>query len=346
MNRLRTLLSLLAFVVPTSQAIEIHGAGSSAAAPLYKIWADAYAKNSKDSVDYQATGSSAGIKKIKENGVDFGASDAALSLSDLKKAKLIQFPSAISGVVPVINLPGVRTGTLHLTGDILAGIFSAKITQWNDAAIVAANPGVHVPVHAIEVIVRQDGSGTTYNFTDYLSKVNPAWQMANGRNFTINWNPRLTQVKGSGGVSAAVRKTAYSISYIDYNYVVQDKLDFALVQNRDGRFPLPGPESFSIALSGSSWKTQANFEEMLTDKPGVKAWPITMGTFILLPQAAVNVEKTSATLKFFTWAFMNGDKFVNSVDFVRLPDALQARVFKEMTTVTDQNGKPLHWSLP
>ncbi|MBC3871336.1 phosphate ABC transporter substrate-binding protein PstS [Undibacterium oligocarboniphilum] len=336
--------SLLLFSI-ASQATEIKGAGSSAAAPLYQKWAEAYAKSTSDKIDYQAVGSSAGIKKIKEASIDFGASDVALPQAELKKSKLIQFPSAISGVVIITNLPGIKSGELHMNGELLAGIFSSRITQWNAAEIQALNPNLRLPSKPIEVIVRQDGSGTTYNFTDYLSKVDKAWQTAFGKNFTINWNQKLNQVKGSSTISATVKKTPYSISYIDYNYVVQDKLDAVQLQNRDGKFLMPSAEGFSTALANSSWKNQGNFEEMLTDKAGAKSWPITMGTFIILPQMTSQPEKTSATLKFFTWAFMNGDRFVNSVDFVRLPDALQARVFKEMTTVTDTANKPLNWRI-
>ena len=325
-------------------AIELKGAGSSAAAPLYRIWGEAYSKTNSNTLSYEPSGSSSGIKKIKESSVDFGASDVALPQADLKKFKLIQFPSAISGVVVIVNLPGIRSGDLHLNGDVIAKIFSGQIEEWNDPAIAALNPGVKLPSKTIQPFVRQDGSGTTYNFTDYLSKISKTWQTTFGKNFTINWNSKFTQVKGSSSISAAVRKTPYAISYIDYNYVVQDKLEVAQIQNHDGRYVMPSAEGFSAALAASSWKTQGTFEEMLTDKSGPKSWPITMGTFIITQQAAKNVETATATLKFFTWAFMNGDRFVNNVDFVRLPDALQARVFKEMTTVTDTVGKPLNWS--
>jgi len=335
---------VLAFSPVVSHA-QIQGSGSSAAAPLYQKWADAYSKTGGANIVYQANGSSAGIKKIKENSVDFGASDAAMSQAELKKEKLIQFPSAISGVVPVINLPGIKTAELRLTGEILAGIFSGEITSWNDAAISAQNPGLRLPAKNIEVIVRQDGSGTTYNFSDYLSKVSKNWQTKFGRNFTIPWNARLIQVKGSSNIASTIKKTAYAISYIDYNYVTQEKLDFALLQNRDGKFVAPSAEAFSSALTNSSWKTDANFEEMLTDKAGMKTWPITMGTFIVMQQRAKDVQQTTAAMKFFTWAFMRGDRYVNSVDFVRLPDSLQARIFKEMTTVTDKKGEVLNWNL-
>ncbi|MFZ6870718.1 phosphate ABC transporter substrate-binding protein PstS [Undibacterium sp. Di27W] len=338
-------LPLALLLSPTISHADVQGSGSSAAAPLYQKWADAYSKNGGPTIAYQASGSSAGIKKIKENTVEFGASDAAMSQAELKKEKLIQFPSAISGVVPVINLPGIKTADLRLTGEVLANIFSGDITVWNDAAITALNPGLRLPNKNIEVIVRQDGSGTTYNFSDYLSKVSKNWQAKFGKSLTIVWNTRLTQVKGSSSIASTVKKTPYSISYIDYNYVSQEKLDFALLQNRDGKFIAPSAEAFSAALTNSSWKTDANFEEMLTDKPGAKSWPITMGTFIVMQQRAKDVQQTTATMQFFTWAFMRGDRYVNSVDFVRLPDSLQARIFKEMTTVTDKKGEVLNWNL-
>ncbi|MFZ6721343.1 phosphate ABC transporter substrate-binding protein PstS [Undibacterium sp. Ji49W] len=345
MMRPYLLFPLLLLLSHVTIATEIQGAGSSAAAPLYQKWADAYVKAGGPTITYQATGSSAGIKKIKENSLEFGASDAALSQADLKKSALIQFPSAISGVVPVINLPGIKTGELRLNADMLVAIFSGDVSNWNDPGIQALNPGLRLPNKAIEVIVRQDGSGTTYNFSDYLNKVSKSWQTRFGKNFTIAWNTKLTQVKGSSSIVTALKKTAYSISYIDYNYVVQDKLDSVQLQNRDGKFVSPSAEAFSAALSNSNWKTDANFEEMLTDKPGQKTWPITMGTFIIMQQHAKNAQQTTAALKFFTWAFMRGDRFVNNVDFVRLPDGLQARVFKEMTTVTDKNGQTLNWNL-
>lgn len=345
MKLLRLLLLPLCATALSAHATDIKGAGSSAAAPLYQKWAEVYAKGGLGQIDYQAIGSSAGIKKIKENAVDFGASDVALPAADLKKSHFIQFPSAVSGVVIVVNLPGLRTSEIRLNGELLAAIFGGKISQWNDPALTALNPNLHLPAKPIEVIVRQDGSGTTYNFTDYLCRISKEWQAGFGRNFTISWNSRLTQIKGSSAVSAAVRKTPYSISYIDYNYVVQDKLDSVQLQNHDGKFLMASAEGFSAALNNSSWKTQANFEETLTDKPGLKSWPITMGTFVILPQTAANPEKTIAALKFFSWAFMHGDHFVNSVDLVRLPDGLQARVFREMMTVTDSKGAPLKWSL-
>jgi phosphate transport system substrate-binding protein len=342
----RTLSAVAALLFAVqAHAVNFSGAGSSAAAPIYLKWAEGYAKKLGNNLDYQAVGSSAGIKQIKAHTVDFGASDVALPVADLKQEKLIQFPAAISGIVPVYNLPGIRAGELKLSGEVLADMFARKITQWNDPAIGALNPGLHLPAKNIEVVARSDGSGTTYNFTDYLSKMSPAWQSKFGKNFTIKWDADVTQAKGSGGISAAVRKTTYALGYIDYNYVVQDKLDYALMKNHDGKILAPSAEAFAAAMTNSGWKTKASFEEMLTDKPGPISWPITMGTFVIMPQMTSNPEKTITTLKFFTWGFMYGDHLVNSLDLVRLPDAVQARVFREMMTVTDTAGKPLQWTL-
>ncbi|MFZ6751623.1 phosphate ABC transporter substrate-binding protein PstS [Undibacterium sp. Ren11W] len=328
----------------SATAADVTGAGSSAAAPLYNKWAEIFQKKSNLTIEYLPQGSSAGIKKIKEKSVDFGASDVAMSPEDLKKFNLIQFPSAISGVAAVVNVPGIKAGELRLTGSALAGIFSRKISKWNDAEIIALNPNLHLPNKNIEVIVRSDGSGTTYNFTDYLSKMSKDWQASYGKNFSISWHKELSAVKGSSSIVASLKKTPYAISYIDFNYVVQDKLDFAQLKNRDGNFVTPSAASFSAALNASTWKSLGTFDEMLTDKPGNNAWPITMGTFVIMQQSSANPEKATTTLKFYTWAFMSGDQFVNSVDLVRLPDQVQARAFKEMTKVTDANGKPLAWS--
>ncbi len=324
-------------------AADVTGAGSSAAAPLYKKWAEHYETKNSVSIDYQPLGSSTGIKQIKAKTVDFGASDVALSAEDLKSHQLIEFPSAISGVVPIVNVPGIKSGEIKLTGEILAAIFSRRIQQWNDAEIAAINPGLRLPEKAIEVLVRSDGSGTTYNFTDYLGKLSADWKSAYGKNFTIAWHKDLTQVKGSSSVVASLKKTPYSISYVDYNYVIQDKLDVVQLKNRSGKFVLPGASSFLAALDASAWKSSGNFEEMLTDKSGSHTWPITMGTFVVMQKIAVDPKKASMVLKFFTWAFMSGDHLVHSVDLVRLPDQVQARAFREMTTISDTKGNPLKW---
>jgi phosphate transport system substrate-binding protein len=333
------LLSVPAF------AVDINGAGSSAAKPLYTKWAEYYSRINGARLNYQPVGSSAGLKQIKDRAVDFGASDVALSVEEMKREKLICFPSAISGVVPIVNIAGLKNGQLQLTGEVLADIFMHKITRWNDPAIAALNPDIALPKTVIVTVVRQDGSGTTYNFTDYLTKVSPSWKTAFGKDFAIKWPTNAVQIKGSSGVSAAVRQTAGAIGYIDYNYVVQDQLTYVKLKNYDGKFVVPSADGFAAALQNSGWKTKATFEEMLTDRPGAMSWPITMGTFVIVPQIAKDPDSMIATLKFFVWGFMSGDHIVNGMDFVRLPDRVQARIYSEMTRITDAQGVPLKWTL-
>ncbi|RSZ60839.1 phosphate ABC transporter substrate-binding protein PstS [Massilia atriviolacea] len=329
----------------SANAVDISGAGSSAAQPLYVKLADVYGKSQNLKLSYQANGSSEGIKQVKAKTVEFGATDIAPSQADLKAGKMICFPSAVSGVVPVVNLPGLKRGDVQLTGELLADIFSRKITKWNDPKLTAANPGVALPDLAIAVIARQDGSGTTYNFSDYLSKVSPAWKQAYGRNFTVAWANGVTQVNGSNGAVSALKQTPGAIAYVDYQYVVQDKLAYTRLKNRDGKVVAPGAESFTAALLNSPWVSQAKYEEMLTDRVGPTTWPITSGTFIVASQATNNPEKTIATLKFFAWGFAHGDSIVGNANFVRLPDTMQGRIFGDLTTITDSSGKPLKWSL-
>jgi phosphate transport system substrate-binding protein len=343
---LNTLLfAICTLMSAAAAALEITGAGSSAAAPLYTKWADAYQRQSGTTLNYQPIGSSGGIKQIKARAVNFGGSDVALSHEESQKENMVCFPSAISGVVPVVNIPGVKNGELLMTGDLLAGIFARKILFWNDPAIAAVNPNIKLPKIAIVAIARQDGSGTTYNFTDYLSKVSPSWKESFGTKFTVAWPTGMALAKGSSAVSKAVRHTRGAIGYIDYSYVLQDQLVYVKIENRAGRFIAPSAFGFESALSNSSWKTKASFEEMLTDQAGANSWPITMGTFVIVPQMANDPEATIATLKFFTWAFLKGDEIVNGADFVKLPDRVQARIYSELTRITDRDGKPLRWNL-
>ncbi len=339
------LLSICTLLSTAVSAADIIGAGSSAAAPLYTKWAASYLQQRGTTVNYQSVGSSAGIKKIEENAVNFGATDVALSRTESQKKNQICFPTAISGVVPVINIPGVRHGELQLTGEVLADIFARKILYWNDPRIAAINPGRMLPKIAIVAVARQDGSGTTYNFTDYLSKVSPSWKENFGTNFTIAWPIDVTQAKGSSAISSTVKRTIGAIGYIDYNYVLQDQLNYVKLKNRDGRFVAPSAFTFASSLNNSSWRTKASFEEMLTDKAGTNSWPITMGTFVIVPKVARDPGAAIATLKFFTWAFLKGDGIVSGVDFVRLPDQVQARIYSELTRITDHDGKPLRWDL-
>jgi phosphate transport system substrate-binding protein len=341
----RGLAFALSAAVLTVHATEIKGAGSSAANPLYSALAGAYPASGNVSLAYQPSGSSDGLKQIKERKVDFGASDIALSAEDRKALKLLCFPTAISGVVPVVNLPVLRKAHLQLTGDLLADIFARKIVKWNDPRLRAVNATLALPDLPITVVARSDGSGTTYNFTDYLSKASADWQGAFGRNFTIAWPAGTVQVKGSSGVVTALKQTVGAIAYVDYQYAVQNDLSAADLKNRDGKFVQAGAAGFSSALGNSSWLKKGAYEEMLTDKPGILTWPITSSTFIMVPQVSANPDKTVAVLKFFTWGFMHGDAAVGKAEFVRLPDVVQSRIVGEMTTITDTAGAPLNWSV-
>jgi phosphate transport system substrate-binding protein len=339
------ILSLLALACATAFAAEIKGAGSSAAQPLYDSLAETYAKTRNVTLTYQPSGSTDGFKQISNKTVDFGATDIALSAEQRAKTRMVCFPTAISGVVPVVNLPGVRKNQLQLTGEVLADIFSRKIVKWNDQRLRALNPALTLPDLAIAVITRSDGSGSTFNFSDYLGKSSAAWLSTYGRNASIVWAPGTTPAKGSSGVVAALKQTAGAIGYVDYQYVSKENLTSAMLKNRDGKFVAAGPAAFSASLNNSTWLSKGAYEEMLTDRPGAASWPITAGTFILLPQASSNPATTIASIKFFTWGFVHGDAVVGKANFVRLPDIVQGRIFGELSAITDAAGVPLKWSL-
>jgi phosphate transport system substrate-binding protein len=338
-------LALLGMLSLPALANDIKGAGSSAAQPLYTALAAAYEASTKVKLTYTPSGSSDGLKQISARAVDFGATDVALSVEQRKELKLLSFPTAVSGVVPVVNLPGIRKGQVQLTGEVLADIFARKIVRWNDERLTALNRGVALPDLAITVVTRVDGSGTTYNFTDYLSKVSPNFKSAFGRNYTVSWPAGTTQVKGSSGVVGAVKQTSGAIAYVDYQYAVLNNLAWTSLKNRDGKFVSPGATGFSMALMNSGWMNKSAYEEMLTDRPGATSWPITSGTFVLVPQASSKPEQTIAALKFFTWSFVHGDAVVGKAEFVKLPDGVQGRIFAELTAITDASGAPLKWKL-
>jgi phosphate transport system substrate-binding protein len=340
---------LLAVLVASAPAVfaqtTLSGAGSSAAEILYTSMAAAYSKSANVSLNYQSSSSTDGLQQVKNRKVDFGASDVALSADERKAAKLLCFPTAVSGIVPVVNLPGVASGQLKLTGELLAEIFSRKLTKWNDPKLLALNPGLALPTLPITVVTRQDGSGTTYNFTDYLSKSSPEWKAGYGSSYSVSWAAGTTPVKGSSGVVAAVKLTAGAIAYVDYQYVTKNKLNFATLKNRDGKFVAPSGAGFTSAMNNSGWSSKGAYEEMLTDKPGAASWPITASTFAIVPLVSANPNNAVAAIKFFTWGFVHGDAAVGNTAFVRLPDNVQGRIFGELTTITDNAGQPLKWSL-
>jgi phosphate transport system substrate-binding protein len=343
-------ISLLACLLgialsPSLHAEGIVGAGSTAAAPLYTKWQEAYAKKTGAQSSYQAVGSSEGVKRIVAGAVDFGASDAPMSAWDLKKNNLMVFPTVILGVVPFVNLAGIKAGELHLTGDLLVGIYSGRITKWNDPAIVQENAHLSLPNQAIVPLARADGSGTTFTLTDYFSRVSAEWKQKFGTAFSIAWPSTIVTVKGSAGLIADLKKTPGAIGYAEYAYVIENKLNYAMLKNRDGRYVKPEARSFKAALAQSGWEKTGDFLEMLTDKPGAASWPITGGTYVMMPKVTSKPQQTAEAIRFFTWSFMSGDDIANSLDYVRLPDRVQARVFQELSGVTDASGKRLAISI-
>jgi phosphate transport system substrate-binding protein len=254
---------------------------------------------------------------------------------------LVCFPTAISGIVPVVNLPGIRTNELSLTGALLADIFARKIKQWNDPAIAGQNPQLKLPGIPIVLVVRQDGSGSTFNFTDYLSKVSPTWKSGAGTGALVSWPTDAVKVKGSDGVATEIQKTAGAIGYIEFSYVLNEKLSAVKLKNRAGAYVAAGIPGFSAALADSSWRFKLVFDETLTDKGGSAAWPITMATFVIMPQVTNDAAKTTSALKFFVWSFIHGEEIVGNGAFIRLSDTVQAQVFRLLLQIQDSKGQHL-----
>jgi len=346
MVKFRSVLKTLAVIsgallFSAANAQEIKGAGSTAAAPLYNRWQKDYAHKTGLTLSYDAIGSSAGIQKIKESQVTFGASDVPLPAKELESFNLIQFPTVVSGIVPFVNLPGIKPGTLRLTADVLVGIYTGTIVRWDDPALAIENPTLNLPRQDIVVLARKDGSGTTYNLSAYLSHVNPEWESRFGTSFAIDWAPHVKTIKGSSGLVSAVKRTPYSIGYAEYTYVQENSLNYVLLKNRDGAYVKPEATSFSAALRNSDWGSSGQFEHLLIDLPGPASWPVTSGTFILVPRVSHTPEQTSATLTFFAWAMIKGDAAAAELGCVRLPDRVQARVYRELTSVRDIHGSRL-----
>jgi phosphate transport system substrate-binding protein len=320
-------------------AQDVTGAGASFPAPVYAKWADAYNKATGARINYQSVGSGAGIKQIRGKTVDFGASDAPLSDEDLAKDGMIQFPTVIGGVVPVVNIKGIGPGQLKMTGEVLGEIYLGKITKWNDAALVALNPGLPLPDAAIAPVRRADGSGTSFIFTNYLSKVNPEWKAKVGEGTAVNW-PTGAGGKGNEGVSAFVQRLPNSIGYVEYAYAKQNKMSYVQLRNKDGVFVNPTDAAFKAAAAGADWSK--SFHQILTEQPGKDSWPLTGATFILLHKAQDKPAAASNTLKFFDWAYQQGDKIADDLDYVPLPNSLKDLVRKQWTdNLKDTAGKPI-----
>jgi phosphate transport system substrate-binding protein len=318
-----TVIALL--VSASAWADEITGAGSTFVFPILSKWAADYEAKTGTTVKYQSIGSGGGIAQIKAATVDFGASDAPLKPDDLAKAGLAQFPLVIGGIVPVMNIDGVKPGEIKFTGPLLADIFLGKVKTWNDPAIAKLNPDVKLPAAPIIVAHRSDSSGTTFNWTNYLSKVSPEWRDKVGEGTAVAW-PVGAGGKGNEGVAAFVLQTSNSIGYVEYAYVLQNKLTYGLVQNKAGKYVKPDAASFQAAAAGADWAKAQDFYLIMTDSPAPYAYPIAATAFVLMHKDAKSAARSRATLEFFRWALENGQKQAAALDYVSLPPGLVTQI--------------------
>jgi phosphate transport system substrate-binding protein len=339
MKLMQTALAGLAGVLfaVSAQAADITGAGSTFAAPLYTKWADTYAKSGGGKVNYQGIGSSGGIKQIEAKTVDFAGSDMPLKDDELAKQGLFQFPTVVGGVVPAVHLPGIKAGELTLSGEVLADIYLNKITKWNDPAIAKLNPGVKLPDTAIAVVRRADGSGTSFIWTNYLSKVSPEWKSKVGEGTTVNW-PTGTGGKGNDGVAAFIQRLPGAIGYVEWAYVKQNHMVYTKMKNEAGMVVTPDTDTFKAAAASAEW--DKSFYQILTNEPGKNAWPIVGATFVLLHKTQDKPADGAEALKFFGWGFKNGSDAVTSLDYIPLPDSVTAEIEKQWkANVKDASGK-------
>jgi len=337
-TRLATLAMTGLCLAGMAAAQDITGAGATFPAPLYAKWAADYNKATGIKINYQSVGSGAGIKQIDSKTVAFGASDMPLKDDELAKKGQMQFPTVIGGVVPVINIKGIAPGQLKLNGQVLGDIYLGKITKWTDPAIKALNPSVSLPDAAIAPVRRADGSGTTFIFTNYLSKVNPEWKTKVGEGTAVNW-PAGAGGKGNEGVAAFVNRLPNSIGYVEYAYVKQSKMTYAQMQNSAGNFVAPDDTAFKAAAAGAEWSK--SFYQILTNQPGKEAWPITGATFILMYKSQDKPGEAVAALKFFDWAFKNGDKTAEDLDYVPMPPVVKTQIEKSWGEIKDTSGKTI-----
>ncbi|HEY8063217.1 MAG TPA: phosphate ABC transporter substrate-binding protein PstS [Methylosinus sp.] len=341
LHRVALATSLAVATAGAAFAIDISGAGATFPYPIYAKWADSYKKETGAGLNYQSIGSGGGIKQIKARTVTFGASDQPLKAEELEAAGLTQWPQVIGGIVPVVNLDGVASGDLILDGKTLGAIFLGEITKWDDAAIKKLNPKSKLPSAAIAVVHRSDGSGTTFNFTNYLSKVSADWKSKVGENASVEW-PVGIGAKGNEGVANNVANTKGAIGYVEYAYAKQNKMTFVKMVNKDGKVVPPTTESFQAAAANADWAKSPGFYQILTDEPGAKSWPITAATFILSPKQPQDAASTAEALKFFGWAFAKGGKAAEELDYIPLPESLVALIKKSWAAnLKGSDGKPL-----
>ncbi len=330
---------------PAAAVGSLTGAGATFPYPIYAKWAEAYRKDSGVGMNYQSIGSGGGIKQIKAGTVDFGASDRPLAPEDLKASGLVQFPAIMGGVIPVVNLAGVAPGTLKLTGANLADIYLGKIKTWDDPALKATNPDLELPSARITTVQRSDGSGTTFLFTDYLSKVSPEWKEKVGAETAVSWPGGGVGGKGNEGVASYVKQFPNSIGYVEYAYALQNDMNYAQLQNADGQFVKPELESFQAAAANADWAAAENFYLVLTQQPGVQSWPITGASFILMHQKPKKPEQAAAALRFFDWAFRNGDQMAKDLHYIPMPAPVVTLIEESWKQIQGPDGKPV-WTPP
>jgi phosphate transport system substrate-binding protein len=336
-----TVIAAIVGVAASALAADISGAGATFPYPIYSKWADSYKKETGNGLNYQSIGSGGGIKQIKANTVTFGASDMPLTPNDLKEAGLVQFPTVVGGDVPVVNLDGVTAGQLVLDGPTLANIFLGKITSWDDTAIKKLNSSVALPSMPIVVVHRSDGSGTTFIWTNYLSKVSDEWKSKVGANTAVEW-PVGIGAKGNEGVANNVANTKGAIGYVEYAYVKQNKMTYVGVINKDGKSVAPDSESFQAAAANADWAHSESYYVILTDQSGAKSWPIAGATFILMHKLPQDAANSSEALKFFDWAYAKGGSLAESLDYVPMPAAVVGLIKQTWASeIKTADGKPV-----
>jgi phosphate transport system substrate-binding protein len=345
MKLVRTLVAFTAIAAASTVAAvaaDISGAGATFPYPIYAKWADAYKKETGIGLNYQSIGSGGGIKQIEANTVTFGASDMPLQPDDLTKNGLVQFPTVMGGVVPVVNIDGINSNDITIDGPTLAKIFLGEVKTWDDPAIKQLNPSVKLPSQAIAVVHRSDGSGTTFIFTNYLSKVSADWKSNVGSNTSVEW-PVGIGAKGNEGVANNVGQTKGSIGYVESAYAKQNKLTTTKMVNKDGKTVSPVPQSFQAAAANANWDAAPGFYLLLTDQPGDTSWPIAGATFILFHKQVTDPVAAADALKFFAWAYMKGSQMAEDLDYIPMPSSVVASIHKLWSNdIKDANGKPVY----
>jgi phosphate transport system substrate-binding protein len=332
--------AILAAIAYPAIAIDISGAGATFPYPLYAKWADAYKKETGNGLNYQSIGSGGGIKQVTARTVTFGASDMPLKPDELEKIGVIQFPTVMGGVVPVINVEGIKSGDITLDGPTLGKIFLGEVKSWDDPVIAKLNPKAKLPKQAIAVVHRSDGSGTTFIFTNYLSKVSGDWKSKVGNNTAVEW-PVGIGAKGNEGVANNVANTKGSIGYVETAYAKQNNLTTTNLINKDGKAVAPTSETITAAAAGADWANAPGFYVILTDAAGANSWPIAGATFILLPKQPKDTAATAEALRFFAWAYKNGGKMAQELDYIPMPEAVVKQIEAKWSEIKDGSGKPI-----